>query len=111
MLLIEDNREVAASLSAVLEMMGHDVTHFESADDALPALKAGREFRLVLSDVQMPGEMNGIDLAEWLKENRPEQPLALMTGYADELERARKTGIPIFAKPFDAEELESLLGA
>ncbi|MEI6000102.1 response regulator [Paraburkholderia bengalensis] len=110
-LLIEDNREVAASLSAVLEMMGHDVTHFESADDALPALKAGREFRLVLSDVQMPGEMNGIDLAEWLKENRPEQPLALMTGYADELERARKTGIPIFAKPFDAEELESLLGA
>ncbi|MBN3765248.1 hybrid sensor histidine kinase/response regulator [Burkholderia sp. Ac-20365] len=110
-LLIEDNHEVAASLSAVLEMMGHAVTHYPSADDALPALQSGQAFKLVLSDVQMPGDMNGIDLAEWVKQHRPEQPLVLMTGYADELERAKHMGVPIFAKPFDAEDLEALLGA
>jgi hypothetical protein len=31
-----------------------------------------------------------------------------MTGYADELERARNTGVPIFAKPFDVGDLEPL---
>ncbi|CAD6507759.1 Sensor histidine kinase RcsC [Paraburkholderia sabiae] len=110
-LLIEDNDEVAASLSAVLQLMGHDVTHVPSADDALIALQEGQAFKLVLSDVQMPGKMSGIDLAEWLQTHRPEQRLALMTGYADELERARHTGVPIFSKPFDAEELEPLIGA
>ncbi|MBN3753634.1 response regulator [Paraburkholderia sp. Tr-20389] len=110
-LLIEDNDEVAASLSAVLQLMGHEVTHLPSADDALIALQEGQAFELVLSDVQMPGKMSGIDLAEWLLTHRPEQRLALMTGYADELERARHTGVPIFSKPFDAEELEPLIGA
>jgi CheY-like chemotaxis protein len=108
-LLVEDNHEVAAGLAAVLEIMGHDVTHLTSADDALRALQAGEQFALVLSDVQMPGKLSGIDLAEWLKTNRPKQPVALMTGYADELERARRTGVPIFAKPFDAQELAQLI--
>jgi signal transduction histidine kinase/CheY-like chemotaxis protein len=108
-LLVEDNHEVAAGLTAVLEMMGHDVIHMESADDALEALLAGERYRIVLSDVQMPGKMNGIDLVEWMKTNRPRQTVALMTGYADELERARSTGVPIFAKPFDAEELTALM--
>jgi CheY-like chemotaxis protein len=75
----------------------------------LLALQAGEQFKLVLSDVQMPGKMSGIDLAEWMKANRPGQPVALMTGYADELERARRTGVPIFAKPFDAEQLAPLI--
>ncbi|CAG9225877.1 hypothetical protein PSAB6_450161 [Paraburkholderia sabiae] len=66
-------------------------------------------FIVVLSDVQMPGKLSGIDLAVWLKTNRPKQPVALMTGYADELERARRTGVPIFAKPFDAQELAPLI--
>ena len=108
-LLVEDNCEVAAGLTAVLEMMGHDVIHMENADDALEALLAGEQYRIVLSDVQMPGKMNGIDLVEWMKANRPRQTVALMTGYADELERARNTGVPIFAKPFNAEELTALM--
>ncbi|OUL83299.1 hybrid sensor histidine kinase/response regulator [Paraburkholderia hospita] len=108
-LLVEDNQEVAEGLAAVLQVMGHHVTDFGNADEALVALKSGERFKLVLSDVQMPGKLNGIDLAEWMKANRPDQPVALMTGYADELERARLTGVPIFAKPFAAEELAPLI--
>ncbi|BCG05463.1 hybrid sensor histidine kinase/response regulator (plasmid) [Paraburkholderia sp. PGU19] len=104
-LLVEDNPDVAAGLIAVLELMGHQVTHLGNADDALLVLQAGKEFKLVLSDIQMPGESNGVDLAEWMKVNRPGQPVALMTGYADELERARRTGVPIFVKPFNVHEL------
>ena len=108
-LLVEDNQEVADALQAVLESMGHVATHLPTSDDALAVLQSGAQYDLVLSDVQMPGRTNGIDLAEWVKQYRPEQLIALMTGYAVELERARKTGVRIFAKPFDSDELAVLL--
>ncbi|RAS33176.1 response regulator [Paraburkholderia bryophila] len=108
-LLVEDNHEVAAGLAAVLRLMGHDVVHLDNADNALLALEGGQRFSLVLSDVQMPGKLNGIDLVDWLKTHCPGQAVALMTGYADELERARGTGVPIFAKPFDPQELTTLI--
>ncbi len=56
----------------------------------------------------MPGKLNGIDLAERVR-TWPSQKIALMTGYADELERARRIGVAILAKPFDIEELHALV--
>jgi CheY-like chemotaxis protein len=72
-------------------------------------LSEGHAFDLVLSDVQMPGRMNGIDLAEEIVKRRPSQKLVLMTGYADELERAKHLGVPILAKPFDMDDLLDLI--
>jgi CheY-like chemotaxis protein len=72
-------------------------------------LEAGNEFDLVLSDIQMPGGYDGIKLAEWIKSTRPTQPVTLMTGYADQLDEAHRTGFPILAKPFNIDELQRLL--
>jgi CheY-like chemotaxis protein len=63
----------------------------------------------VLSDIQMPGKLNGIDLAEKVRSAWPAQKIALMTGYADELERARRLGVAILAKPFNIDELHALV--
>jgi CheY-like chemotaxis protein len=108
-LLVEDNADVAAGVTAVLEMFGCTVHHEESADAAFALLSEGHAFDLVLSDVQMPGRMNGIDLAEEIVKRRPSQKLVLMTGYADELERAKHLGVPILAKPFDMDDLLDLI--
>ena len=72
-------------------------------------LDEGYGFDLVLSDVQMPGRMNGIDLAEQIIKRLPSQKLVLMTGYADELERAKHLSVPILAKPFDMDDLLDLI--
>ncbi|WP_241496000.1 hybrid sensor histidine kinase/response regulator [Paraburkholderia monticola] len=108
-LLVEDNEEVAAGVTAVLETFGCEVRHEPTADQALDVLSAGERFELVLSDIQMPGRLNGIDLAEKVRSAWPSQKIALMTGYADELDRARRLGIAILAKPFNIDELHALV--
>ncbi len=108
-LLVEDNEEVAAGVAAVLEVFGCKVHHEPTADAALNVLNTGGTFDLVLSDIQMPGKLSGIDLAEKVRRSWPAQKIALMTGYADELERARHLGVPILAKPFDIDELRELV--
>jgi signal transduction histidine kinase len=108
-LLVEDNEEVAAGVAAVLETFGCTVRHEITADKALEVLRAGTQFDFILSDVQMPGKLNGIDLAELVQQEWPASKIALMTGYADELDRATQTGVKILAKPFDIRELEAMV--
>ncbi|SAK60262.1 sensor histidine kinase/response regulator [Caballeronia glebae] len=110
-LLVEDNAEVAAGLCAVLDVLGWHARHASSGDAAKQMLEAGNEFDLVLSDIQMPGGYDGIKLAEWIKSTRPTQPVTLMTGYADQLDEARRTGFTILAKPFNIDELQRLLNS
>lgn len=113
-LLVEDNPEVAAGTEALLDVMGHRVQWVDNADTALTLLMAVRDsaadgFDMVLSDIHMPGTMNGIDLALTLRDVLPVLPIVLVTGYASEIERAKQAEIPVLAKPFDVEVLESLI--
>ncbi|CAH2912978.1 MAG: FOG: PAS/PAC domain [uncultured Paraburkholderia sp.] len=108
-LLVEDNEDVAAGVAAVLQTFGCEVRHEPTADQAFDVLTGGERFEFVLSDIQMPGKLNGIDLAEKVRSTWPSQKIALMTGYADELERARRLGVAILAKPFNIAELHALV--
>jgi CheY-like chemotaxis protein len=110
-LIVEDNEEVAAGLCAVLEVLGCTAHHAPTADEALDLLVGGATFDFILSDVQMPGKLSGIDLAEQVRTRWPAQKFALMTGYADELERAKLGGVVILAKPFNIDELRALLSS
>jgi signal transduction histidine kinase/CheY-like chemotaxis protein len=117
-LLVEDNEEVAAGTEALLSMMNHDVTHVFNADGAIAILDTARRdtanggalpFDVVLSDIHMPGKLNGIDLAEILQTWTPRVPVILVTGYAEELDRAREVDARVLSKPFDIALLDSLL--
>ena len=117
-LLVEDNEEVAAGTEALLSMMNHQVTHIFNADGAIATLDTARldpatggaiPFDVVLSDIHMPGKLNGIDLAEILQTWTPRVPVILVTGYAEELDRARHVDARVLSKPFDIGLLDSLL--
>ncbi|MFM0418561.1 hybrid sensor histidine kinase/response regulator [Paraburkholderia aromaticivorans] len=118
-LLVEDNEEVAAGTEALLQMMGHQVTCVFNADTALRLFddaharraRTGEPlpFDLVLSDIHMPGAMNGIDLAEAVLAFDTKLPVILVTGYAEELDRARHVNVRVLSKPFDIGLLEKLL--
>ncbi|MFM0553296.1 response regulator [Paraburkholderia sediminicola] len=120
-LLVEDNEEVAAGTEALLQMMGHQVTCVFNADTALRLFddaharqaRTGETlpFDLVLSDIHMPGTMNGIDLAEAVLAFETKLPVILVTGYAEELDRARHVDVRVLSKPFDIGLLEELLQA
>jgi signal transduction histidine kinase/CheY-like chemotaxis protein len=119
-LMVEDNEEVAAGTEALLTMMNHKVTCVFNADAALALLERARRdpatggvlpFDVVLSDIHMPGKLNGIDLAETLQASEPNLPVILVTGYAEELDRARRVNVRVLSKPFDIGLLDSLLKA
>ncbi|SDC09388.1 hybrid sensor histidine kinase/response regulator [Paraburkholderia lycopersici] len=117
-LLVEDNEEVAAGTEALLQMMGHRVTCASDAASALEFVESAHAdgdhaspFDLVLSDIHMPGTMNGIDLAEALQGLEPALPVILVTGYAEELDRARHVDVRVLSKPFDIALLEKTLEA
>jgi signal transduction histidine kinase/CheY-like chemotaxis protein len=114
-LLVEDNDEVAAGTEALLRMMGHRVTCVFNADAALRLIsdtsaRSLDPFDVLISDIHMPGVNNGIDLAEAAQALAAPLPVILITGYAQELERARNIGVRVLSKPFDIALLESMLG-
>ncbi len=105
-MLVEDNEDVAQSTVAILQAAGLEVTHHWSADTALAALHGGATLPdLVLSDIEMPGKLSGMDLAFRLRELWPQLPVVLITGYAKQLEDAVSGGLRVLPKPTPPHEL------
>lgn len=111
-LLVEDDVEVQAIALALLEAMGMTVTTASDAASALKRLKAGR-FDILLTDIVMPGEMSGLDLARRASTLYPDMRIVLATGYAgdDVDEDLRDAPWALVRKPFATEALRAVLEA
>jgi CheY-like chemotaxis protein len=105
-LLVEDDDEVAALVGDMLDQLHFEVTRASSADAALGALADERQIDLVLSDVMMPGGMNGVELAREVRRRRPGLPLLLTSGYAEQVRReVEAEGIALLPKPYNLHAL------
>ena len=108
-LLVEDNAEVAGVTLALLEQLGYRVLFADNAAAALARLKGKDKIDLVLSDIVMPGGMNGIELAGEIRRQFPHIPLLLTSGYSESA-RAAETRYAILRKPFELSDLVRALG-
>ena len=109
-LLVEDDDEVAALVTEMLEQLGYEVTRAASAVAALGALSNERPIDLVLSDVMMPGGMNGVDLVREIRNRRRDLPVLLTSGYAEAAkESAAAEGVRVLPKPYRLDELAAAL--
>ncbi|MEP7056442.1 MAG: response regulator [Caldimonas sp.] len=98
LLLVEDNDELGQATETLLTLFGYRVTRASSAEEAIELLDAGdAQFDVVLSDVVMPGGMNGVSFAQYLRKDLPDMPIILITGYASHLRDKR--GFEILQKP------------
>ncbi len=70
-LVIEDEPSVIAFLRIALERRGYEVVASPSAAEGLDRLASGH-FSGVISDLRTPGGVNGADVRQWLRSNRPE---------------------------------------
>ena len=102
-LLVEDNADVAEVSQAMLEEIGYTVRLAADARQALVLFEA-EDFDLVVSDIVMPGGMNGIELAEELRHRNPGLPIVLVSGYAASASAAPEQ-FPVLRKPFRMEQL------
>lgn len=113
-LLAEDDDSVRAFVRRALELDGHQVTATEDGAEAFEVLAgADAAFDLLLSDIKMP-VMDGIALALAVARDRPDLPILLMTGYADQRERAHgldQIVRDVVAKPFTLAEIRRAVGS
>lgn len=113
-LVVDDEPLVRASLRMLLEIDGHIV---ETAADGLQAVEAFQKdkFDLIFTDFAMPG-MNGHEFATMIKARDPNQPVIMISAYADVF--STKETPPnidlLLGKPFTLQELRkavrSLMG-
>lgn len=80
-LLVEDDEALGDVTAALLMAHGARVLRASTAEAALRQLEGGAQADAVLSDVVMPGAMDGVGLARRLRETRPRLPVVLITGF------------------------------
>lgn len=107
-LLTEDDDAVRTFVKRALELDGHTVTTAGDGGTALEILERdGGAFDLLLSDIMMP-VMDGIALALATAQDHPDLRILLMTGYADQRERAHGLDAlvqDVVSKPFTLAEI------
>jgi CheY-like chemotaxis protein len=112
-LLIEDEPSVTAFVRAALERRGYTVIPAASGAEGLARL-AEASFGGVISDIRMPGAVNGAEVHDWIRAHRPElqQRVILISGdTANSKTQAllAGSGIPCIEKPFRVQQLISVV--
>ncbi len=107
-LVVEDNYEVAEITASLVEQLGYQAVRAENAGEALSTLRHGAKVDLVLSDVVMPGSMNGFALAQEIRNHYADIPVLLTSGYSDVVQAASPR-LPILRKPFQLAALGSAI--
>jgi two-component system cell cycle sensor histidine kinase/response regulator CckA len=108
-MVVEDERVIALDISDSLMAMGYEVTGTAATGDECVQAAAQRRPDLVLLDIHLAGELDGIEVAHLLRE-RFQVPVVFLTAYADEqtLDRAKLTGaLGYLMKPFRKLDLRS----
>ena len=92
-LIVEDEILIRATLSDYLQDCGLKVLEASNAAEALEILKSGQQtVELVFTDVMLPGEMDGLGLAAWIKANHPDIEVMLTSGHAHKIDAALGLG-------------------
>ncbi len=83
-LVAEDESEVLKVIVATLKKSGYQVTAAGSGDEVMIIFQTSPDFDLLLTDIVMPGKLQGTDLARELRAIAPDLPVVLMSGYAND---------------------------
>ncbi|MDV7142705.1 PAS domain S-box protein [Tropicimonas sp. TH_r6] len=111
-LLVEDDPEVRQLGRRMIEALGYQVREAYSVASARDCLESGASVDLLLSDVVLPGGESGLDLARSLQRQRPDLPVALISGYPVETgldKDLTECGVVLLSKPFRRQHLADLL--
>jgi CheY-like chemotaxis protein len=108
-LLVEDEDALRDIAREMLEEAGYRVLTAANAGDGLRVLQSNEHIDLLVSDVGLPGGMNGRQMADVGRVSRPELKVLFITGYADVSAIGANglldKGMALMSKPFDLGDL------
>jgi signal transduction histidine kinase/ActR/RegA family two-component response regulator len=104
-LIVDDNSDVLESTSLLLQQAGYAVRTADSAQAALSILADGSPPDVLLSDIVMPGALDGLALAREVRERHTSMAIVLASGYSAATAEARSDGFFVLQKPYDSQAL------
>ena len=109
-LLVEDEVMISNLVADRLSESGFRVHEVVTADEALRFIKSGANVDVLFTDINLPGGMNGAELAERVRELRPEMPIVYVSGRYKISEISPLVPRSLFiAKPYDPNDICALL--
>jgi len=112
-LLVEDNAQIRTVGTTILRGLGYQVTVAETGDAAMHHIENGTRFDLLFTDIVMPGQLNGIALAQALRARDPSTRIVFTSGFSSPVtlrERiAELEGAELIAKPYRKADLALLI--
>jgi CheY-like chemotaxis protein len=108
-LVVEDDAFLRMVVIALIKKAGFDVVEAANADEAIRILERRTDIRIVFTDIDMPGSMDGLKLAEAVRGRWPPIEIIVTSGHP----RARNRALPargvFLAKPYDCNEVVATL--
>jgi CheY-like chemotaxis protein len=100
-LVVEDNAIIRMGAVDNLSSAGFEVLEATNADEAISILESRPDIHLVFTDVEMPGSMDGLKLAHYIRGRWPPVKLILVSGMVDVEEGDLPAEARFFPKPYD----------
>jgi CheY-like chemotaxis protein len=108
-LIVEDEFLIRMTLAEALAEHGFDVAEAASGEEALATLRGDPLISLLLTDIQLPGALNGLDLARSAREGRPDLPVIYVTGRPDAMPSPVQAARDVFVpKPYLPSEVATI---
>ncbi|MBB3225712.1 two-component system chemotaxis response regulator CheY [Luteibacter sp. Sphag1AF] len=109
-LIVEDDRNVLDITGFMLEMAGYHVLTASNATEALFAVGEHPDIGLVFTDVNMPGDMDGIEMVNELRRRGMLMPVLVVSGDVGGVEQRLGLHASFLAKPYDRQQLLEAVG-
>ncbi len=106
-LIVEDDEDLRDTIVALVEQHGYRTVTAADSDSALELIASDQPIDLLFTDVVLPGEYDGVELARRAVDRRSDLRVLLTTGYDDDPDRISDhfAPWPVLGKPYQREEL------
>jgi two-component system, response regulator PdtaR len=104
-LTVEDEVLLSEYLGDILEDAGYDVIAAANADEAIAVLESRNDIRIVITDINMPGSMDGVRLAAAVRGRWPPIKIIVATGKGVPRMEELPAGSQFVAKPYRADSI------
>jgi CheY-like chemotaxis protein len=101
-LIVEDEALIRMGAVSIIEDAGFAVYDANRADTAIGLLEMHREIRLIFTDIDMPGSMDGLKLAHYVRWRGPPVKIIVTSGHVKMTEASLPAGAVFMPKPYDS---------
>lgn len=111
-LVVDDERALCDLAAQFLNSFGMQTIRCYNASEAMKQIEEhSSKIALLFTDVVMPGEMDGIQLADYVAKNYPEIQVVMATGYSDRLHKMSAKTPPVLFKPYRKKDLQQVVAS